>query len=260
MLVWVLCLLAIVPVNEEYTNARFERSMQVPENLVAQLKLKDYELEGNTFDWYYYHLKMVEEKENMHIMASDFGHIMLEQNPGQNREDKYYSDDWNGLVFPLIIPIHFGKAGKSAGHWVTAVIDKFEDKMTMHYFDFYRSKLPQHVVENIEDYLNYKFEIEPIVPKQSKNWFASLFSKSEEVENPILSEIQVFRHQYQFDGYSCGVFSLFVMELYSSKVNQHSLGRIFDSLSHFKQNDIHEKRQQFADLLEVDIYNQVVVI
>ena len=235
------CLYSVLPADAEYAAARFERSRLVHPKLFEILDNPRYELEATAFDWYSYHLKILENAP-AHIMSADFGHQIL-INDGSG------TDDWSGRQFPLIIPIHLGIAGKSVGHWTTAVVDNMSGKLQLYYFDYLMTALPDHVFQRLENYISRKLEIRKEKP--------SFFRRK---KTSVFDEIFVFKNQHQRDSYSCGVFSLYTMQLFAFKGDVASLNYIFNQLNSMNRLSISDKRQEYLNLLLVDQNSGVIEV
>ena len=172
------------------------------------LKQKTGLLQDVVFHWYFYHLYKVEVNRAGHVMSTDFGkYLVLYSDFNENSEyylrkvnckvimdsnkEMYGADDWSGDKYPLTIPIFLGHGGDLTGHWMTIVVGKENDVFTIYYFDFDSSSFHLGVVKKVQEFLRVRTGF--------KDYIA----------------FRHFNNPSQTDFYSCGMFTLYLMDIFS---------------------------------------------
>ena len=181
-------------------------------------------LEDPIFNWYFYHLKYLQERPG-HIMSTWFGKRLLEHRDNDNEIVR--ADDWQ-LQFPLIIPLFIGAGGESIGHWTTAVVTDESDHLLIKYFDFMTNAMSQSVKTNISKYLKRR------------------------MPNKHL-QLELYKQRLQHDGYSCGTFSLMIQNLFTQPeqivTNQYLLAL---------EGDINNEREKIFNIFKKDLEQGLV--
>ena len=223
--------LSAMELNNAREETKKERKVLATTQLVKSDILKNFqsyraEIEEGILNWWSYYL-IHEMSGHGHILSTWFARVLLEPLPNKRRNDLLRADDWDGKSYPLLIPIFVGEGGGNVGHWISCVALKPEDVVEIHYFDF-------------------KFNNREVYDLVRRNLLEYLILKLPNTKFQTQNDVKLA----QTDENSCGVFTMYLMEIFTSHKMEMSPYYYIEALGKLNQALIDRKRQLYFEVFK----------
>eukprot|EP00835_Amoeboradix_gromovi_P003788 NODE_264_length_12431_cov_0.389556.p1 type:complete len:695 gc:universal NODE_264_length_12431_cov_0.389556:7002-4918(-) len=175
------------------------------EALMSHLGNPQEQVESIAIDWWRYTLTFLRGYDNGHICNLQFSLAMTARDRN-TRSWLVTENRWDGKTYPFIIPLFLG-AGDPGGHWITAVaLPGDSNGLEVRMFDFLFHP----------DLINYKHTAESTGRYALWKQLAKLnlleFFKHYNRDNVKITDH--YSNSAQKDITSCGVFTMYLMELF----------------------------------------------